>query len=106
MVNGSGTYSPDQWIFKNNNYDRVAELFFDKSMTTEINAIRSYYRTFQSFEAVINILKAQLPNCATNAEICLLALNLKSNLPAGNELNRALRLTFVALNCTEFLYPK
>ena len=84
----------------------IVSLFFDKSMTTEINAIRSYYRRFQSFEAVINILKAQYPNCATNAEICLLALNLKSNLPAGNEINCALCLTFVALNCTEFLYPK
>ena len=39
IVNGSGTYSPDQSIFKDNNYDRVAELFFDTNMTTEINAI-------------------------------------------------------------------
>ena len=106
MVNGSGTYSRDQSIFPNNCYDRIGELFFAKSMTNEINAMKSYYRTFGTFEAVINILKAQLPNCATNAEICLLALNLKSNLPAGSDLNRALRLTFVALNTTEFLYTK
>ena len=97
IVNGSGTYCPDESIFKDNNNDCVAELFFDKNMTTDINAIRSYYRTFKSFEAVINILKAELPNCTTNAGICLLALNLKSNRPAWNELNRALRLVFVGL---------
>ena len=60
----------------------------------------------KSFESVMEILKQMCSHASTNCDLCILSLNIKSQVRPGTQLNRTLRLIFSCLNCTEHLHPE
>ena len=91
-------------------YPLSGELFFDETVATkgkaEIDGLKEYYNAVGNFEGLINIIRSQVSAAEHNADICLLCLNLKANIPSGSNLNRIIRICCVALNITEFIHRK
>ena len=72
----------------------------------EIESLGKYWKEFKNPESVVQIIKHMVSHAESNADICILTLNLKMMIPPGNFLNRLLRLCFTALNFTEYVQAK
>ena len=108
IISSSCTFNENESIFKDDDFSRIGCLFFNEETNKdECDSLQKYYETFgKSFESVMEILKQMCAQAATNCDLCILSLNIKSQVRPGSQLNRMLRLIFSCLNCTEHLHPK
>ena len=107
IISTSTTFNENESMFKND-FSNIGRLFFkEETNKEECEGLRMYYETFEkSFESIMEILKQMCSQASTNCDLCILSLNIKSQVRPGEHLNRMLRLIFSCLNSTEHLHAK